>query len=145
MSEASPTGEPSAPSSGSSADGVQAPGPLLSEVAGALAALLSAKLRLARHEISRDGAALVSILLLLSVSVLILSLCLLFVGIGAVRFLEPWLPAPGLAWLVVGSFYLAAGLLALFAALRRFRRIKTFLRASRQDLDRDLEWIRKQI
>lgn len=145
MSEASPTGESRAPSSGSSADGVPAPGLLLSEVAGALAALLSAKLRLARHEISRDIAVLVSILLVLSVSVLILSLFLLFAGIGAARFLEQWLPTPGLGWLVVASCYLAAGLAALVAARRRFHRIKSFLRASREDFDRDLEWLRKQL
>jgi len=114
----------------------------LSAVVESVATLLAGKLRLAELELSRDLAGLRTGLALLLVSLLLTLLTLEFAGAGAAILLGKTIGSPGGAALVVAGVYLLGGIVALVAARRRLRRLRNFLRESRADLKRDVEWLK---
>ncbi len=115
---------------------------ILSTAAKSAATLLAGKLRLAELELSRDLTGLRTGLVLLLVSLLLLFLTLEFAGAGAAILLGKAIGSPGGAALVVAGAYLLGGIMALAAARRRLRRLRSILRESRADLKRDVEWLK---
>lgn len=140
-----PPGEPHPHSPDPPGEAESSLGGLLAEGARALEALLAAKARLARLELSRDLRNARTALALLGGAVAVLFLGLAFVGVGSALLLGDRLGSPGWAWITVAVVYFLGGSAALFLAGRRIQRLRNFLRESRVDLERDLEWLKKQL
>jgi len=115
---------------------------MISVAAESFAALLAGKLRLAGLELSRD---LVTILVaagFLVCSLLLVLLALGFAGAGAALLLGRMMGSPGAALLLVAGAYALAAVLALAVARTRLKRLRDFLKESRADFKRDLEWLK---
>ena len=134
-------GTPSGPEA-DPAPGGSSPGSILTTLAHGLVSLLAGKLRLAEMELSRDLAGLKTTAILLFALVLLLVLALAFAGAGAALLLGEAMGSTALGLLAVAGIYLLAALIVILAGWRRLRRLRHFLRETRADLKRDMEWLR---
>jgi len=116
---------------------------LLTEATRSLSALLAAKLRLAEKEASENLATLLWAGGLIAVGMVLCLLGLGFVGIAAGILLERATGSALEAALIVTGAYFAAGLGAGTIAWFRMKRMSGLFRESREDLKRDLEWLKK--
>lgn len=116
---------------------------LLTDAVQSLSALLAAKLRLAEKEVSRNLADLGSVGALLAVCLILSLLGFGFVGVAAGIFLEHITGSALTAALIVTAVYLAGGAATGAIAWSRMKRMSGLFRESREDLKRDLEWLKK--
>jgi uncharacterized membrane protein YqjE len=116
---------------------------LLTEAVQSLSALLAAKLRLAEREVSRNLATLGWVGALFAVCLILCLLGFGFVGVAAGIFLERITGSALEAALIVTGVYLVAGAAAGAIAWSRMKRMSGLFRESREDLKRDLEWLKK--
>jgi hypothetical protein len=107
-----------------------------------LGTLLSAKLRLLEREFTSDVAKLRATIPLFAAGALMALLALGLAGAGAALLLGEWLGSPGGGLLIVAALYGAVALTVLGIARSRIRRMNGFLRATLDDLKRDVEWLK---
>lgn len=124
--------------------GVESPsvGEIIPAILHSLATLLSAKFRLFEKEFSSDTAHLKVAAAWMAVGALVATLALGLAGAGAALLLGQWLDSPGGGFLIVAAIYLVAALIAVAIARSRLRRMNGFLRATLEDLKRDMEWLK---
>jgi hypothetical protein len=134
--------EPPAGAGAPSAGPAPSPAAQVRAIFESLGSFLAGKLRLFSLELSRDLRDLRWTACLVAGAAALLLLALLFASAGAALLLGRALGSVGGGFLAVAGIDLAGAAILLAVAWKRLKRLYRFLAESREDLERDAEWLK---